>query len=82
MKDRIKRTQTYKAPHRLRHAAFTVALVSLFGSSLATAFLIHYSQENRDLTAQIENYSVQVDLIERSNENAKNSADAKMTDNG
>jgi|WetSurMetagenome_2_1015567.scaffolds.fasta_scaffold832148_2 hypothetical protein len=65
MKDRTQRTGVRKASHRLRNAFFGVAALSITFSSLSAFYLIHYTQECESLNKTIENYNVQIDLIEQ-----------------
>ncbi|MFA6624569.1 MAG: hypothetical protein WCS80_02245 [Bacilli bacterium] len=77
MKDRIIRTNHKKASHRLRNAALSVLAFSIVGCTAMAFVLAHYTTENERLSRSINEYTVQVDLIETKNNIFKNSENGK-----
>jgi cell division protein FtsX len=68
MKDRIKRTAIKKPSHRLKRACIATVSFTLVFSSLALAILLNVSHENKMLNERIDNYTVQIDLLENKND--------------
>lgn len=78
MKDRIRRTDIKKPSHRLKQACLIVSCLSLVFGSFALAILLKYSGENKQLTQRIDNYTVQINMLEQTNDD-----DARLQhDNG
>ena len=68
MKDRIARTNVKKSSHRLKRSMFAISFVTAICTVFFTIFLINVTTENKVLTKQIENYTVQIDRLEHSDD--------------
>lgn len=69
MKDRIKRTNIKKPSHKLFHTMVFTCCISLVASSFLFALLIFVSNENKTLNQTIQNYTVQIDMLEKTDTN-------------
>lgn len=65
MKDRIKRTNIKKPSHRLFRTMIAVCSISLGLSGLLSFALIHVTGENKNLNQTIENYTLQIDMLQK-----------------
>lgn len=66
MKDKVTRTNQKRPSHRLfRAMILTVSLTCVF-SVAALSILFNVSLDNKTLNKKIENYTVQIDMLEKS----------------
>ncbi len=72
MKDRIKRTNRKKPSHRIFRAMISVSFVTVICTVLFSVLLLNINNENKALNQKIENYTIQIDMLE-------NSSDQKAT---
>lgn len=68
MKDRTRLTHQKKASHRLRNAMISIALITAVLSTGSAIVLYNVSKENTKLTAKIEGYNMQIDYLEKQND--------------
>lgn len=66
MKDRVKRTNMKKPSHKLfRFMILTCGLCTVLGSFFSVV-LIRVSSENKTLNQTIQNYTIQIDMLQKS----------------
>jgi hypothetical protein len=68
MKDRVTRTNVKKPTHRLFRAMMSISFFTVVCTAFLSIVLFHVSNENKVLTKKIENYTVQIDLLENSDD--------------
>ncbi|MBQ8142053.1 MAG: hypothetical protein IJ194_02715 [Bacilli bacterium] len=64
MKDKTRHNHVKKPSHRLKRACILLSAFTLCCSALASVALLHYTNENATLSAKIDNYNVQINLLE------------------
>ncbi len=67
MKDRIERTYKKKPRHSLKTAMLLMVAFTAVVSASSIAILSIYGRENSEMSKKIDNYSVQIDYLEKEN---------------
>ena len=68
MKDRVTRSNIKKPTHRLFRAMMVISVFTVVCTAFLSVVLFHVSNENKVLLNKIENYTVQIDLLENSDD--------------
>lgn len=70
MKDRVTRTYRKKPKHSLRTAMIFMVLFTTCVVSASAVILTVFGKENRELSRRIDNYSQEVDYLEKENDDS------------
>ncbi len=70
MKDRIERTYRKKPRHSLKTAMLLMVAFTAVVSASSIAILSVYGKKNSEMSKKIENYSTQIDYLEKENDDS------------
>lgn len=71
MKDRIKRTNRRKPSHRIFRTMLSVSFVAVISTVIFSLLLVNINKENKTLNQKIENYTIQIDMLENNDSENK-----------
>jgi cell division protein FtsX len=71
MKDRIKRNNRRKPSHRLFRTMLSVSFVTAISTVIFSLLLVNINKENKTLNQKIENYTIQIDMLENNDSENK-----------
>ena len=70
MKDRIERTYKKKPRHSLQTAMLLMVAFTAVVSASSIAVLSIYGKQNSEMSKKIDNYSAQIDYLEKENDDS------------
>ncbi len=70
MKDRIERTYKKKPRHSLKTAMLLMVAFTAVISASSIAVLSIYGKQNSEMSKKIDNYSAQIDYLEKENDDS------------
>ncbi len=70
MKDRIERTYKKKPRHSLKTAMVLMVAFTAVVSASSIAVLSIYGKQNSEMSKKIDNYSAQIDYLEKENDDS------------
>ncbi len=70
MKDRIERTYKKKPRHSLKTAMLLMVAFTAVVSASSIAVLSIYGKQNSEMSKKIDNYSAQIDYLEKENDDS------------
>ena len=70
MKDRIERTYKKKPRHSLKTAMLLMVTFTAVVSASSIAVLSIYGKQNSEMSKKIDNYSAQIDYLEKENDDS------------
>lgn len=70
MKDRIERTYKKKPRHSLKTAMLLMVVFTAVISASSIAVLSIYGKQNSEMSKKIDNYSAQIDYLEKENDDS------------